>query len=129
MDSSGNAVGTGTTNPANFPTTAGTFDTTSNGFNDAFVTSLSFPPSAANVAVGGRITVGNNGLARARVTLTDTNGETRSVITSSFGYYRFDDVEVGATYIVSVNHKRYFFTPQVVSVSEDLTELNFMAEP
>ncbi len=86
-------------------------------------------PLAANVAVGGRVTVGKNGLARARVTLTDFNGETRSVLTSAFGYYRFDDLEAGETYIVSVNHKCYFFAPQVVSVVEDLTELNFMTEP
>ena len=86
-------------------------------------------PVAANVSVGGRVFAGKNALARARVTLTDANGVSRSVQTSTFGYYRFDDVEVGATYIVSVNHKRYVFTPQVVSVSEELTELNFTAEP
>ena len=82
-------------------------------------------PSVANVSIGGRVTVGKNGLARARVTLTDTSGATRTMQTSAFGYYRFDDVEVGGTYIVSVNHKRYFFAPQVVSVVEELTELDF----
>ncbi len=85
-------------------------------------------PVAANVALGGRVTVGKNGLARARVTLTDGSGETRTVITSSFGYYRFDELEAGQTYIISVNHKRYLFAPQVVSLFEDLTELDFMAE-
>lgn len=85
-------------------------------------------PTAAGVVVSGRITVGSNGLSRALVTLTDMNGETRSVLTSSFGYYRFDDVEAGATYIVAVNHKHYFFAPQVISVFDNLTELNFVAE-
>lgn len=88
-----------------------------------------FAPTAAGVSVSGRVSVGKNGLAQARVTLTDTNGETRTVQTSAFGYYRFDEVEVGGTYIISVNHKRYFFVPQVVSFNEELTELNFMAEP
>ena len=85
--------------------------------------------TAAAVSVAGRVTIGKKGLARARVTLTDFNGETRTVQTSSFGYYRFDDLEAGRTYIVSVNHKRYFFAPQIITASEDLTELNFTAEP
>ncbi len=88
----------------------------------------SFAPTAAGVSVSGQVTVGKTGLARARVTLTDMNGATRTVQTSLFGYFRFDDVAAGATYIVSVNHKRYLFTPQVISVVEDLTELNFTAE-
>ena len=96
--------------------------------NSSIVSIIFIDPTAAGVSVGGQVTVGKNGLARARVTLTDFNGATRSMQTSSFGYYRFDDLEAGATYIVSVNHKRYFFEPQVVSAIEDLTELNFMAE-
>lgn len=93
-----------------------------------FVIANGLAPVAANVAVGGQILVGKTGLSRARVTLTDGSGATRTVWTGSFGYYRFDNVMVGETYVISVNHKRYTFTPQVVSVMEDLTELNFMAE-
>ncbi|MBS1796068.1 MAG: carboxypeptidase regulatory-like domain-containing protein [Acidobacteria bacterium] len=85
--------------------------------------------TAANVAVGGRVTAGKSGLSRARVTLTDENGETRSVTTNSFGYYRFDDLEAGGTYTVSVRSKGYIFAPQVVTANDDLTELNFTAEP
>lgn len=85
-------------------------------------------PTAATVSIGGRVALGKDGLARARVTLTDMNGETRSALTNPFGYYRFDDVAAGETYIISVSHKRYFFATQAVSPMEDLTELNFMAE-
>ena len=85
-------------------------------------------PTAANVVVGGRVAVGKNGLSWARVTLTDVNGETRSVLTSTFGYFRFDEVRAGETYIISVDHKRYIFAPQIVSVIEDLTDLNFTIE-
>lgn len=128
VDSSGNALFVGETNSSAFPTTAGSFDQIYNGAYDGFVTSLSFPPTAANVAVGGRITVGNKGLAQARVTLTDMNGETRSALTSPFGYYRFHDVAAGETYILSVFHKRYTFAPQVVSVMEEMNEVNFTAD-
>lgn len=86
-------------------------------------------PTAANVSVGGRVTVGKNGLSRARVTLTDMNGETRTVLTSSFGYFRFDEVTVGETYIIYVTHKRYIFAPQVVNIVEELTDLDFITEP
>jgi len=85
-------------------------------------------PTAANVSISGRVTVGKSGLSRAVVTLTDMNGETRSVTTGLFGSFRFDDLTAGATYVVSVNHKRYTFTPRVVSILDDLTELYFTAE-
>lgn len=88
-----------------------------------------FAPTAAGVSVGGRVTVGVNGLSRALVTVTDMNGATRSMLTSSFGFFRFDDVEAGSTYVISVNHKRYVFAPQVVNIGEDLTEVNFATEP
>ena len=81
--------------------------------------------TAASVSVSGRVLVGKRGLLNATVTLTDQNGNSRTARTSSFGYYRFDEVEVGQTYIVSVQSKRFQFATQVVSVSEELSELNF----
>jgi hypothetical protein len=68
------------------------------------------------------------GLARACVFLTNQSGETRAAITDSSGYFRFDDVAGGETYVLTVVSKRYLFAPQVVSVTEELTELNFTAE-
>ena len=64
----------------------------------------------------------------ATVILTDSNGNTRATRTGSFGYYRFDEVEAGQTYIFNVSSRRYSFAPQVVTVTEDLTELNFTAQ-
>ncbi len=85
-------------------------------------------PTAAAVSVGGRVSVNGRGVMRARVSMTDGKGQIRTVITNAFGYYRFTEVEVGQIYIVSVSHKQYQFAPQVVSVSEELTELNFTAQ-
>ncbi len=82
-------------------------------------------PTAANVSISGKVLAGNRGLTNAFVTLTDQNGATRTMRTSSFGYYRFDAVEAGQTYIVAVRSKRYQFAPQVVNVAENLSELNF----
>ncbi|MBA3786621.1 MAG: carboxypeptidase regulatory-like domain-containing protein [Acidobacteria bacterium] len=87
------------------------------------------PPTAAGATVGGRVLASNGrGLAKARVTLTNSSGETFTSITSSFGYYEFSDVSPGQTVILSVSSKRYQFTPRVLNVGEDLYDLDFIPE-
>lgn len=84
---------------------------------------------AAGVTVSGRVmTKEGNGIRNAIVSLTDANGITRYVRTSSFGYYTFDDVEAGATYTVAVQSKRFTFTMQVVSVNDNIADLDFTAQ-
>jgi hypothetical protein len=88
------------------------------------------PPTAASVSVTGRVSSGKGaGIAQASVTLTGANGQNRYALTNPFGYYRLDEIAAGETYILTVTHKGYSFTTQIVSVTEDLTELNFAAEP
>jgi hypothetical protein len=41
------------------------------------------------------------------------------------GYYRFDEVEAGQTYLLSVSSKHYEFEPKVIFVIEDLTDVDF----
>ena len=86
-------------------------------------------PTAAGVSVSGRVSVNGAGLRNAVVILTDNQGISRSVKTTTFGYFKFDEVEVGQTYTVSVMSKQYQFTPQIVSVTDEITELNFTVEP
>ncbi|HZH35106.1 MAG TPA: lamin tail domain-containing protein [Pyrinomonadaceae bacterium] len=86
-------------------------------------------PTSASVTVSGRVIVGRRiGVSGTRVYLTNQNGETRTAFTNSFGYYRFNDVAVGETYIFNVLSKNYMFSPQVISINEELTELNFYPE-
>lgn len=86
------------------------------------------PPTAAAVNIGGRVmTSAGRGINRARVTLSDGNGETRTAVSNIFGYYRFESVSAGQTVIVSAAAKQYLFNPQVVSLEESLTDLNFPA--
>ena len=85
-------------------------------------------PTAASVSISGRVSNGKRGVSRAVVHITDQNGNIRTARTNMFGYYRFDDVEVGQTLIVNVFHKRYQFNTQVVSPNETLTNLNFTAQ-
>lgn len=87
-------------------------------------------PTAANIFIGGRIlTADGSGIARTSVTLITPNGETRFATTNSFGYYRFSGLPAGETYVVSVRHKRFEFSPDstVVNAAENLSDLNFIA--
>lgn len=80
----------------------------------------------AGFSVGGRVTTPTGaGLRNAIVTLTDQAGVTRSVVTSSFGFYTFENVPGGQTYTVRVTSKRYRFSPQSAAVNGNLTDVNF----
>jgi hypothetical protein len=86
-------------------------------------------PTSAAVLVGGRVFAPDGrGLKNARVILTDSQGNTRTTLSTSFGYFRFDGVEIGQTYILSVSSKAYIFEPQLVQVFEEITELNLIAQ-
>lgn len=90
-----------------------------------------FIPTAATVSVSGRIlTSDGNGVRNVIVTLTAPNGNTLTTRTSSFGYFRFDNIAVGETYVISVASKRFTFNPstQILSVNEELTNIDFVAE-
>ncbi len=90
----------------------------------------SFTTTAATVSIGGRVTTPDGrGLVNARVTLTDQNGTTRTVLTTSFGYFNFAEVQAGETVIITVISKRYTFATQVINVTEDLDELDFVGQP
>ena len=87
-------------------------------------------PTAASVSVGGRVvTADGRGIAKARVSITDQTGQTRTALTNPFGYFRFDDIEAGQTYFISAQSKRYLFEnqTQVVFVGDSITDLHFNA--
>jgi hypothetical protein len=88
-------------------------------------------PTAAEVSVSGRVlTSSGNGIGSISVILTDENGISRTVLTSSLGYYQFDEVQAGRPYVVSVSSKRYSFSQpsQVLNVLEQLENINFITE-
>lgn len=89
-------------------------------------------PTAALVGVGGRVLTANgNGITNVRVILTDQNGNLRTTQTSIGGNYKFETVEVGETYIISVSARRFTFSQptQVLAVFEEKDDVNFIAEP
>lgn len=87
-------------------------------------------PTAAIVGVGGRV-INQNGsaISNARVILTDMNGVSRSATTNPFGYYRFDNIEVGQSYVINVRHKIYQFNQQSISVFDEINNADIIALP
>ena len=87
-------------------------------------------PLSATVSVGGRITDdGGRAIGKVRVNLTKSTGEVLSAITNPFGYYTFEGVEVGQTYTLQADSKRFQFqnNPRVISVSEDIQGEDFVS--
>jgi Calx-beta domain len=87
--------------------------------------------TAANVSLSGQVRRGKIPLRSVTVMLSGAGlSEPRIARTSSFGYYTFEDVPVGNTYVIQVFSGRYNF-PQpsiVINAEDNLTNLDFLAE-
>jgi hypothetical protein len=83
----------------------------------------------SKVSLSGRVlTNGGYGVAKATVQITLANGETRYTLTTPFGYYRFDEIEADQTATVSVVSKQLQFTPQMVTLDNNIANLDFTAQ-
>ncbi|MEO6051722.1 MAG: DUF4394 domain-containing protein, partial [Pyrinomonadaceae bacterium] len=86
--------------------------------------SLQFKPNG--VSVSGRVfTPDGRGLSNSKVTIRSSQGVTRSVTTSSFGFYSFDNVALGNGYLLKVASKQYLFSSQTIQVGDTLTNIDF----
>ena len=85
-------------------------------------------PTAASVSVSGKVSAAGRGVGYATVRIVDDRGNVRSALTNPFGYFRFYGLEAGKTYFVFVDHKRYTFSPRVITLYDSLADLNFQAE-
>jgi hypothetical protein len=87
-------------------------------------------PTAAAVSVSGRVSTANGrGLRNSEVTLLNSNGTFMTARTTNFGHFLFDGVASGQSVIISVRSKRYTFAPQVISLQDSATDINFVANP
>ena len=86
------------------------------------------PSTAAGVEVSGRVlTPEGRGLRNATVTITDSKGNRQTKTTGSFGAYGFEDVEAGETYVISVGSKRFRFASRIIQVTDNLSDVDFIA--
>lgn len=88
-----------------------------------------FAPTAANASISGKVlTPDGRGLPNAQVTLTDSNGIARTVRSNSFGYYRFEEIPTSATYILVARSKGFQFQSRVITIFDEMTDLNIIGE-
>lgn len=95
-----------------------------------FFTPESFAPTAANVSISGRVlTKDGRGVRNVRLSLIEADGTIRTILSGTFGYYRFTDISVGQTVILNLSAKRFVFNQpiQVLHLTEDLTFNDFIA--
>jgi VCBS repeat-containing protein len=86
--------------------------------------------TAAEVDVSGRVTTAEGiALRNVRVTLDNGTGHPITAVTNAFGYYHFDAVRSGSTFILGAAARGYTFTPRVVSVTDQITGLDITALP
>lgn len=104
-----------------------------NGAYDIGADEVQSVPTAADVSLGGRISNPNGqGIRNIRVTISGGNlAEPRTALTGSFGYFRFDGLRAGQTYVVYVSGKRYVFaeSSRVVTLVDDLADVDFVGQP
>lgn len=88
-------------------------------------------PTAALVSVSGSIrTFDGASIRNIVITLTNlSTGEARSARSTSFGHYRFDGVQAGEAYLITVTSRRYTFesNTRILTVLGDLTDVDFAA--
>lgn len=87
-------------------------------------------PTPVNVSVGGRaVSPGGYGLRNVRLTLTDVNGIERTGYTNTFGYFHFDEVRAGETYVITIYGRKRTFQQPTISVTpiENIDNLMFVA--
>lgn len=89
--------------------------------------------TAARVSLGGRVLTANGrGIRGAAITIEGGGlAVPKRSVTGSAGFYNFEGLEAGQTYIVSIRAKRYVFqTPSlIVNLDDDLTSADFVANP
>ena len=93
----------------------------------------SLAPTSASAMLSGRVKdVNGKSVSRVIVTLTKlSTGEILTTRTNLFGRYIFEDLPTAEDYLVTVNSRRYAFTPdsKVINLKKDLTSMNFTAQP
>jgi hypothetical protein len=87
-------------------------------------TASELAPTAAQVGVSGRVlSADGHAIRGAHVTLDDGTGHPMTAISNAFGYYRFSEVQSGRTYILNAITRGYTFTPRVLSVNDELSDI------
>jgi hypothetical protein len=89
--------------------------------------------TAAGVTLSGRVlTADGKGIHKAHVSVYGANFlEPKSVSTKPSGYYKFNNLQAGQSYVVMVDDKRYTFQAptRLVNLFGDREDIDFIADP
>ncbi len=90
-------------------------------------------PTAGTASIEGSV-ISSSGRRLKGITVTLQNASSsifKTAITNGFGYYRFEDLEVGDFYVMSVRNKRYNFenSPLAFTLNEDFAPVAFVGTP
>ena len=90
-------------------------------------------PTAATASISGRIlSAESGGVRNVIISLSGlSGGRARTARSTTFGFYQFENVPVGETYILTVRSNRFVFLPdtRIVTLLDDLTGMDFTAQP
>jgi hypothetical protein len=93
---------------------------------------LALSPTAASASVGGRVVnTSGSGISRVEVTISGNGlAQPVTVRTNGFGYYSFDELPVGESYVVTVASKQYTFNPASKSfnLESSISDADFVSE-
>lgn len=119
---------TGPTTPAN---PGGTGDRVSPNVDfDPFATAPTCGPTASGVTLSGRVsTSGGRGIAKVKLTLTNSQGVARTITSGRGGNFSFTDVAAGETYVLTIGSRNYQFNEptRVLTVNESISGIDFIA--
>lgn len=89
-------------------------------------------PVAAEASISGRVTAADGiGIRNAVIVVSGGNlTSPRTLRTSAFGYFMIEGLEVGETYVLTVNSKRFTFTNpnRIITLNENVADADFTAE-
>ena len=113
----------------NVPTPKSFSDGFGNPITTTFVDGIvTIQAAAPPVTVSGQVTTPTGlGIRNAVVTMVEGNNR-YTATTSTFGYYSFSNVPSGFSYTIGVSSRKYHFTPVTMTISNDVTNLNFVGQ-
>lgn len=97
---------------------------------------IASPDTAARagaVSISGQVkTQDGRGIKGAKIVIKDakTNEVVSTVVSSTFGYYKLEEIETGRMYVLSVSHKNFLFAfpSHLLEVEADRTGMDFVGE-
>jgi CSLREA domain-containing protein len=101
------------------------------GTVDSGAYELQVAPTAASVSVSGKVTTNTGrGIKNVQITMIDANGIARTATSTTFGYYRFNNVVAGETLTITAKARQFRFNQSSIvrTANESINDADFVSE-